>query len=148
MILRLGLNPAVLASRPILDAVVHANPLLVLCRRCCPFRLRPSKTRGTYGVGQRFWSWDCGNLSRGAPFRCERLNCPGEAYMNRSRALLLAPLALASAMSTAAHAQRRLDLATFFVGFPPGGATDTVARLVADAVQGNYAETVVVQDRP
>jgi tripartite-type tricarboxylate transporter receptor subunit TctC len=68
--------------------------------------------------------------------------------MNRRHVLLLAAIVLASAISTTAHAQKPLDLVTFFVGYPPGGATDTVARLVADAVQGKYADAVVVQDRP
>src|SRR5262249_61308338 len=66
----------------------------------------------------------------------------------RRHVLSLAAAALASPIGTAAHAQKRLDLATFFVGFPPGGATDAVARLVAEAVQGQYADAVVVQDRP
>jgi len=66
----------------------------------------------------------------------------------RRHVLFLAAAAIASIIGTAAHAQKRLDLATFFVGFPPGGATDAVARLVADAVQGQYADAVVVQDRP
>jgi tripartite-type tricarboxylate transporter receptor subunit TctC len=39
----------------------------------------------------------------------------------------------------AARAQQPLELATFVVGFPAGGATDTVARLVAEAVSGSYA---------
>lgn len=47
----------------------------------------------------------------------------------------------------AARAQM-LDLATFIVGYPPGGATDTVARMVAEAVQGKFAKSVVVQNRP
>jgi tripartite-type tricarboxylate transporter receptor subunit TctC len=46
-----------------------------------------------------------------------------------------------------ARAQKPLDLATFIVGFPAGGATDTVARLVAEAVQGTYATAVVVQNK-
>ena len=68
--------------------------------------------------------------------------------MNSRRHALRLAVALACAISSAAHAQKRLDLATFFVGYPPGGATDAVARLVAEAVQGKYADAVVVQDRP
>lgn len=52
------------------------------------------------------------------------------------------------AMSSAAQAQKQIDLATFIVGFPAGGATDTVARLVAEAIQGKYAAAVVVQNKP
>src|SRR3979409_2527390 len=66
----------------------------------------------------------------------------------RRHALFLAALALACATSTTAQAQKPLDLATFFVGYPPGGATDAVARLGAEAVPGKYADAVVVQDRP
>jgi tripartite-type tricarboxylate transporter receptor subunit TctC len=51
-------------------------------------------------------------------------------------------------MSSAAQAQKQIDLATFIVGFPAGGATDTVARLVAEAIQGKYAAAVVVQNKP
>ena len=55
--------------------------------------------------------------------------------MNSRRHALRLAVALACAISSAAHAQKPLDLATFFVGYPPGGATDAVARLVAEAVQ-------------
>ena len=70
-----------------------------------------------------------------------------------SRRNVLSVIAVALAlpcagMSGAAQAQKPLELATFFVGYPAGGATDTVARLVAEAVQGTYATTVVVQNRP
>jgi tripartite-type tricarboxylate transporter receptor subunit TctC len=51
-------------------------------------------------------------------------------------------------MPPAAHAQQGPDLVTFVVGYPPGGATDTVARLVAEAIQGKYAGGVVVLNRP
>jgi tripartite-type tricarboxylate transporter receptor subunit TctC len=50
-------------------------------------------------------------------------------------------------ISSATRAQKLLDLATFVVGFPAGGATDTVARLVAEGVRGTYAAAVVVQNR-
>lgn len=67
------------------------------------------------------------------------------------RRSLLSAMALALALQLvgagAARAQM-LDLATFIVGYPPGGATDTVARMVAEAVQGKYAKSVVVQNRP
>lgn len=68
------------------------------------------------------------------------------------RRSFLSAMAIALALpfagiSGAARAQS-LDLATFIVGFPPGGATDTVARMVAEAVQGKYAKSVVVQNRP
>jgi tripartite-type tricarboxylate transporter receptor subunit TctC len=70
--------------------------------------------------------------------------------MSRS---VLSVMALALALplagiGSAAQAQKPLDLATVFVGYPAGGATDTVARLVAEALQGTYAASVIVQNRP
>lgn len=49
---------------------------------------------------------------------------------------------------SAAQAQKPQPIANVIVGFPAGGATDIVARMVAEAIQGKYAETVVVQNRP
>jgi tripartite-type tricarboxylate transporter receptor subunit TctC len=34
------------------------------------------------------------------------------------------------------------------VGFPAGGGTDIVARVLAQALQGDYASSIVVEDRP
>lgn len=34
------------------------------------------------------------------------------------------------------------------VGFPPGGAADAVARLLAEQLRGSYAPTVIVDNRP
>jgi tripartite-type tricarboxylate transporter receptor subunit TctC len=45
-------------------------------------------------------------------------------------------------------AQERLRQLTVVVGFPAGGATDILARLVADGLRGSYAQTVVVDNRP
>lgn len=56
--------------------------------------------------------------------------------------------ALPVLMGTAAQAQEQPELATIVVGFPPGGATDTVARLVAEELHGEYADAVVVENRP
>src|SRR5262245_49197372 len=69
------------------------------------------------------------------------------------RRRLLSVLAIALALplaifSGSAQAQQPLDLATFVVGYPAGGATDAVARLVAEAVQGRYASGVVVLNKP
>lgn len=40
------------------------------------------------------------------------------------------------------------DLARLLVGFPPGGSTDNVARRLADKLRGNYAPTVIVDNKP
>jgi tripartite-type tricarboxylate transporter receptor subunit TctC len=69
----------------------------------------------------------------------------------RRSVLSVAAVALALPLVGAgsdARAQKPLDLATVFVGYPAGGATDTVARLVGEAIQGKYANSVVVQNRP
>jgi tripartite-type tricarboxylate transporter receptor subunit TctC len=50
-------------------------------------------------------------------------------------------------ISRPARAQKLIDIATFVVGFPAGGGTDTVARLVAEGVRGSYAAAVVVQNK-
>jgi tripartite-type tricarboxylate transporter receptor subunit TctC len=34
------------------------------------------------------------------------------------------------------------------VGFPPGGASDSVARLLADQLRGSYAPVVLVDNKP
>lgn len=58
-----------------------------------------------------------------------------------------ATLPLAGGVSGAA-AQDSLDLATIVVGFPPGGGTDTTARIVAEKLTGTYADSVIVENRP
>ena len=50
-------------------------------------------------------------------------------------------------IGNAARAQKALDVTTIVVGFPAGGATDTVARLVAEGIRGSYAAAVVVQNK-
>src|SRR5258708_29839381 len=34
------------------------------------------------------------------------------------------------------------------VGFPPGGGTDVIARILADRLRGAYASTVLVENKP
>jgi tripartite-type tricarboxylate transporter receptor subunit TctC len=59
--------------------------------------------------------------------------------------LLAAALAAAS---PAAFAQPVIDKTLkIVVGFPAGGATDTVARLLADQLRGTYAPNVIVDNR-
>jgi tripartite-type tricarboxylate transporter receptor subunit TctC len=54
------------------------------------------------------------------------------------------PALLATRTALAQPVVRQL---TLVVAFPAGGATDAVARLVADGLRGRYAETVVVENR-
>lgn len=71
--------------------------------------------------------------------------------MNTRRNLLCAMAAVAVlpfAGAANAVAQDRIDLLTIVVGFPPGGATDTTARLVGEALTGTYADAVVIENRP
>ncbi len=49
---------------------------------------------------------------------------------------------------SAVRAQALLRQATIVVGFPPGGGTDSVARVIADGLRGRYAETVLVENKP
>lgn len=49
--------------------------------------------------------------------------------------------------ATSAFAQEKLPQLTVVVGFPAGGATDLVARMVAEGLRGRYADTVIVENR-
>jgi tripartite-type tricarboxylate transporter receptor subunit TctC len=48
----------------------------------------------------------------------------------------------------AARAQTLNKVVRVIVGFPAGGGTDIVARIMADAIQGHYASSIIVDDRP
>jgi tripartite-type tricarboxylate transporter receptor subunit TctC len=69
------------------------------------------------------------------------------AFVNSRRRFLLGAVA-AAFVPTAVFAQERVRQLTVVVGFPPGGATDILARLVADGMRGTYAQTVVVDNKP
>jgi tripartite-type tricarboxylate transporter receptor subunit TctC len=67
--------------------------------------------------------------------------------MKLRRSFVLATLALAAA--PAALAQTVIDKPLkIVVGFPPGGSTDTLARLLADQLRGSYAPQVIVENKP
>ena len=55
-------------------------------------------------------------------------------------------LLFVSALATAAPAQE--PSIRILVGFPPGGGTDVVARLVADRLKDSLASAVLVENRP
>jgi len=67
--------------------------------------------------------------------------------LHSRRKFLLGAVALALAPAPVL-AQERARQLTVVVGFPPGGATDILARLVADGMRGTYAQTVVVDNKP
>lgn len=48
----------------------------------------------------------------------------------------------------AGMAQTSLELAKIICGFPPGGTSDAMSRRIADKLRGNYANTVVVENKP
>ncbi len=50
--------------------------------------------------------------------------------------------------STAVRAQTTTETAKILVGFPPGGTTDAISRRVADKLRGNYANNVIVENKP
>jgi tripartite-type tricarboxylate transporter receptor subunit TctC len=54
---------------------------------------------------------------------------------------------LGSALPFAVRAQG-LETARIIVGFPPGGTTDVMARKVAERLRGDYARSVIVENRP
>jgi tripartite-type tricarboxylate transporter receptor subunit TctC len=54
----------------------------------------------------------------------------------------------AAAFSLRVFAQESVKQVSITVAFPAGGATDILARLIADGLRRNYAPTVVVENRP
>jgi Tripartite tricarboxylate transporter family receptor len=52
------------------------------------------------------------------------------------------------ALPRVANAQAVDKLVRIIVGFPPGGGTDIVARILAPALQGKYAASVIVENKP
>lgn len=43
---------------------------------------------------------------------------------------------------------QQLETAKILCGFPPGGTSDAISRRIADKLRGNYANSVVVENRP
>jgi tripartite-type tricarboxylate transporter receptor subunit TctC len=63
------------------------------------------------------------------------------------RASALGVLAAASA-APRARAQAINEVVHTIVGFPAGGGTDIVARVLAEALRGTYASNIIVEDKP
>jgi tripartite-type tricarboxylate transporter receptor subunit TctC len=57
-------------------------------------------------------------------------------------------LAGAAAWPLGARADAVNKLVRVIVGFPPGGGTDIVARILAEAISGHYASSIIVEDKP
>jgi len=76
--------------------------------------------------------------------------------MTMQRRTLVRMLACAGMAAAAASAQARAEEALFpnkaplriVVGYPPGGATDRVARIVADKLQARMGSPVIVENKP
>ncbi len=67
------------------------------------------------------------------------------------RTFLAASGGLAAAGVTrmgSARAQMLSKQVRVIVGFPAGGGTDVIARIVAEKLRGNYASTVIVENKP
>jgi len=67
--------------------------------------------------------------------------------MNRRLLTFLAAVLLALAASWAAHAQDTRPI-RILVGFPPGGATDVLARLMADHMRQAMGRPIIVDNKP
>jgi len=70
--------------------------------------------------------------------------------MKRNRLIsgLISAAALVAASVVPAAAEWPERAVTFIVGYPAGGTTDIVARLVANELQGKLGQPVVVENRP
>ena len=70
-------------------------------------------------------------------------------FTRRDFTQLAAGAISAAAFPHMARAQASsLSLAKIITGFPPGGTLDVLARRVADKLRGNYAATVLVENKP
>jgi tripartite-type tricarboxylate transporter receptor subunit TctC len=70
--------------------------------------------------------------------------------LNRRQALGAAVGAFAAdgILAGRAKAETLDKVVHIIVGFPPGGGTDIVARVLAQALQGSYASSIIVENRP
>ncbi len=69
--------------------------------------------------------------------------------LNRREALAVAiGAATAGGSLSRARAQAVEKLVHIIVGFPAGGGTDIVARVLAQALLGSYAANIIVEDKP
>src|SRR5580698_10631164 len=81
-----------------------------------------------------------------APARVRLRHNTEEPTMRRREFVTL--LAGAAAWPLGARAEAVNKLVRIIVGFPAGGGTDIVARILAEAMQGHYGSSIIVEDRP
>jgi tripartite-type tricarboxylate transporter receptor subunit TctC len=68
---------------------------------------------------------------------------------NRRQALSATAVLLAAGLSLRRAGAETLDrVAHIIVGFPAGGGTDIVARVLAEALKGTYATGLIVENKP
>jgi tripartite-type tricarboxylate transporter receptor subunit TctC len=68
--------------------------------------------------------------------------------INRRDLLIAASGGMVAASMPGARAQTVKKPVHVIVGFPAGGGTDVTARVLAQALQGAYASTVIVENKP
>jgi tripartite-type tricarboxylate transporter receptor subunit TctC len=70
--------------------------------------------------------------------------------LNRRHALgaAIGAIAAGSHLAGRARAETLDKVVHIIVGFPAGGGTDITARVLAQALQGSYASSIVVENRP
>jgi tripartite-type tricarboxylate transporter receptor subunit TctC len=68
--------------------------------------------------------------------------------LSRRQALGAAAGAITATAVPRARAQAIDKVVHMIVGFPAGGGTDITARVLAEALQGAYAKTLIVEDKP
>src|SRR6266853_1774569 len=68
--------------------------------------------------------------------------------LTRRAILAASAFAAISARPLRARAQTLKKTAHMIVGFPAGGATDLIARILADRLRGRYAVSVIVENKP
>jgi tripartite-type tricarboxylate transporter receptor subunit TctC len=65
-----------------------------------------------------------------------------------TRRAILAASAAAAICPLRSRAQTLKKTVHMIVGFPPGGATDLIARILAERLRGPYATSVIVENKP
>jgi tripartite-type tricarboxylate transporter receptor subunit TctC len=74
---------------------------------------------------------------------------PGVAPMLTRRTIVAGGgVAVVARLVPAAQAQVVKKPVHIIVGFPAGGGTDVIARILADRLRGSYATTVIVENKP
>lgn len=76
------------------------------------------------------------------------LPAPLQSRRRLVNASVMTLVSAAAGFAPGAFAQTLQKPARIIVGFPPGGGTDNVARLIADRIRGVYAPSVFVDNRP